>query len=501
MAQQAEDYNRFLNLCDTVTHYNFFMKTTPPSPKISLRWFLVFGSLFLFMCQAASPQNFLPSSGFEADSTAVDEPQDEVVENVELSIPAVDQIAFMGTDRNLYVINPDGSGEVALTDNANFEGDNGFITYYRLPVWSPDSEKIAYWNLSHNMVAGTSQTTMYVHRLADDDVTNVFSSSNNFPIYASWSPDSTKISFIANSTGEENVEFGVIGRARGLASPMKQMADLDFIVVDVEGSDAPQYIDIGAPYYWQWSPTGDGLLTHVNGSSITNDQARIALMQQDGTRDQLSGLMAGSFRAPSWSPDGLQILVAVDDMSNNESTLVLTDLQGNIQQKLANYSFSVAFTWSPTGEWIAYIESLSFGQETVGALVLVNPSDPDDVITLKYENVMSYFWSPDGSKLAYFSIERDGDRSSRSFDFLVNVYDLETRETMTYEFVPTEPLFEVIPYFDQYHHSATIWSPDSTKIVVPARVDGQAVIQVLDTTNGFEPETIANGLIAFWSWR
>ena len=48
--------------------------------------------------------------------------------------PLFDKIAFIA-DRDIYVMNPDGTGQINLTNNVAFDGG---------PAWSPDGTMIAF---------------------------------------------------------------------------------------------------------------------------------------------------------------------------------------------------------------------------------------------------------------------------------------------------------------------------------------------------------------------
>jgi Tol biopolymer transport system component len=84
----------------------------------------------------------------------------------------------------------------------------------------------------------------------------------------------------------------------------------------------------------------------------------------------------------------------------------------------------------------------------------------------------------------------------------VQVYDLASGESrQVAAFVPTESFLQVLPYYDQYQRSGTLWSPDSRNLVL-AGVDanGQETIFVANA-DGSPSRKIADGDLAFWSWK
>jgi hypothetical protein len=68
-------------------------------------------------------------------------------------------------------------------------------------------------------------------------------------------------------------------------------------------------------------------------------------------------------------------------------------------------------------------------------------------------------------------------------------------------FTPTDSFLNIFPFYDQYQRSITIWSPDSREIVI-AGSQGQENpgIYVIDALEGGSAR-IADGDLAFWSWK
>jgi hypothetical protein len=70
-------------------------------------------------------------------------------------------------------------------------------------------------------------------------------------------------------------------------------------------------------------------------------------------------------------------------------------------------------------------------------------------------------------------------------------------------FRPTDAFLLLIPYFDQYAQSLSLWSPDGQQLVYADIDDRQtASVQVLDTTQPNQPaRRLASGTFAAWSWH
>ena len=82
----------------------------------------------------------------------------------------------------------------------------------------------------------------------------------------------------------------------------------------------------------------------------------------------------------------------------------------------------------------------------------------------------------------------------------IDVESGESREIITFR--PTEQFLNILPYFDQYHQSATIWSPDNNNLVISfVDADNNPGIAIIPTSGTLEPRLLAPGYIAFWSWE
>ncbi len=102
------------------------------------------------------------------------------------------KIAFVSTrdgNREIYVMNADGTNQIRLTNNA---------TYETTPSWSPNGTKIAFfsnrdgnWEIYVMNANGTSQTNL----------TN--NAGNDYQ--PSWSPDGTKLTFTSTRDGNREI--------------------------------------------------------------------------------------------------------------------------------------------------------------------------------------------------------------------------------------------------------------------------------------------------------
>jgi dipeptidyl aminopeptidase/acylaminoacyl peptidase len=129
--------------------------------------------------------------------------------------------------------------------------------------------------------------------------------------------------------------------------------------------------------------------------------------------------------------------------------------------------------------------------------------------TLTSEQVVSFFWSPDGEKIAYVAFYPATQRMSWK------VLDPERGQPRKLvDFLPTQDLFLMLAFFDQYAYSNSLWSPDSQYLVFTGRLTSETEgsgegdntadedwVYVIDVDDPSGLQAIAEGYLAFWSWN
>jgi TolB protein len=216
-----------------------------------------------------------------------------------------------------------------------------------------------------------------------------------------------------------------------------------------------------------------------------------------------------SFQAPAWSPDGSRIaLTRAADLQNE---IVVTDTAGKNPKKIGTFNNKTAFAWSSDSTRLAYIDGdQALNAGTLGPLHVVDLETSKEMV--EDGNIIAFFWSPSGRELAYFILlQANADSSSSGgsaqttpqYVLQLHVLDVttgESRKLFTYQ--PTQQFLSVLPYFDQYHQSVTIWSPDNNNLVLSfLDSSGNPGIAVVAASGKLEPRILAQGYLAFWSWK
>ncbi|HMR98290.1 MAG TPA: hypothetical protein PKK96_05950 [Anaerolineales bacterium] len=389
-------------------------------------------------------------------------------------------IAYIGIDGNVYITDQSGKSPAPVTDDAALpETQTSAYRYYQFPTWSKDGNQLAYVGIE-GTGASQSKADLSVYNVDEKTSAEIFSSETEFPFYLYWSPDNENVSLISASASRQSILLQNVP-ARG---------------------DEPVILDAGSPYYWSWAPDGKTMIVHT-GSDASSTPEHLAFLQLDsGVIEDGLDTTPASFQAPAWSPNGEQILYTrVNDDGKQE--LVVADSTGEFQQAIAEFELNTAFAWSPDSELVAYIEgteNLNVG--IVGKLHVIDLATSEDFF--QADDVLAFFWSPNSRQLAYFKPLQVTDSSGGQLSALqLNMLDAVSGESKElFPFAPTNIFSNTLQYFDQYHQSATIWSPDSNNLLLPfVSPNGTPGIAVVAASGQLEPRLLAEGFIGFWSWK
>lgn len=401
--------------------------------------------------------------------------------------PELNRLVVTNSRGQLETMAPDGSDRRQLTQLSD-----GII--YQFPAWSPDGSAIA--------AIGTSNDGGGIFVFDDASGTSASRESSRYfsdtqlPIYLYWSPDSENLAFLANHSRST---FGLN-------------------VIPRTGTEESRVVATGSPLYWNWSEDSEALLLH---SGDTGSQARLLAVDPNGVEQTPNLAQPGFFQAPGISPGGRYWTYAEAE-GRGVSTLIVAHTATG-ERRLVEQAGSVAMTWSPTSEQLAYTSGGINAHPYWGPLRVVE-AESGDTRLLTTDTVLAFFWSPDGRKVAYLTINgsrRDdyyaGDESRTqrvgrlatmpaqqggSGFMSLSVVDVTTgRGLRLMDFQPTSVFAtQFLPFFAQYALSHRLWSPDSESIVLPVRGDEGNVVMVVPVS-GASPRAVAVGDMAFWSHR
>ena len=396
---------------------------------------------------------------------------------------AVNLIAFVGLDDNIYTIRPDGtdqqlvsipmSGETASAAGGAFFDSH---TIYNWPTWSPDASKLAFTSYSANAdFAGALWLVDIPGGLPDkvfqdpDDTIGRFVAQRS-PHYVYWAPGSDRLAFLAPTP-----------------------SSLVLNMIETADPHHPETLSFGAPSYMSWSPDGQYLLHHLE------DDLDLVDTRDNFKRTSIASRTA-TFRTPAWSPDSRRI--AYVDSARGIDTLVIADTRGESKTEVESVDILSVFLWSPTANEIAHTQltqAPSLGVPTYGGLKVYD-ADAEETRQITNREIAAFFWSPDGSKLAYVGV----DRSTSKISWFVNDSSGRSEVRLT-DFIPSsEQFFVMFAFFDQYAYSNSLWSPDGRALVYAGRDPdangtGGSTIQIISVDGASPSRIIAPGNLAFWS--
>src|SRR5215203_2199122 len=236
------------------------------------------------------------------------------------------------TDRDIYVINADGSNPSSLTT----------VEWSTTFAWSPNGEKIAFdgWTRSGDINGPTG-----IYLINPDGTGQKYLTSSGATF--SWAPDSKKLAFAIQSSTD--------------SSASASAADTDLYVRRTDGSDLTRLTNTPDDGEWGpvWSPDGTKIAFSITDAHYDTD---IYLINADGSGYTNLTNSSQSEDSFAWSPDSKKIaflrtiefqrcselyVMNVDDPTG-ETRLTEVSLIPN------SVSTGHDLAWSPDGEQIAF---------------------------------------------------------------------------------------------------------------------------------------------------
>ena len=405
--------------------------------------------------------------------------------------PAVNRIAVVGTDAQVRTYAPDGS------DARDISSGDGFFTW---PTWSPDAQSVVFSGVTPDAAGGGGAPTIslleydrregetrVVHRPAPGFAGLLANGVVHYPI---WSPDSSKLAFVA------------VTRERGLA----------LYLYDARAPDAePKFVLDEGPLWTVWASDSERLLVHRGADHFI-------VRADDGAAERLP-IEPSPYRVPAWKPP-----------SDTPTAIVPTGGRGyairelapqppssgggvDVGAAIARVGANAAFSWSADGARLAIADGATpilyrgSAMLVYRRLTALDASAPTPTARV-FGSLLAHFWSPDGAKIAYVEI---ADASGRLRWRLLDAASGESSDLA--EFAPSPDQLTMFQFFDQYAYSHSLWSPDSRHLVFAGRLSDAASaaswsaqpresrVYVLDTGPTRAAQAIADGVLGVWSPR
>ncbi len=241
-----------------------------------------------------------------------------------LSPPGLAFVSQRDGNEEIYRMNPDGSGQIRLTDNPGRDLN---------PVWSPEGERIAFRSDRQGDGPGYD---IYVMNADGGTQTglDVAVQCCIFP-FMSWSPDGQMIAITMPDDiyGGDTGHVALVNVARRTVSKPAPTQTSNFDPI--------------------WSPDGRRILFR----SAESEDADLYLVNAPpgsaGTPFRLTNNAAADY-VPYWSPDGQKITFVSERDGNDEIYLINADGSGQINLT-NNAALDRNPQWSPDGQKIAFV--------------------------------------------------------------------------------------------------------------------------------------------------
>lgn len=291
----------------------------------------------------------------------------------------VNRIAYVNLNGELETISPQGEDRHTIT-----QGDH----FFQFPAWSPDGARIA--------AVGSTRERSGVFVFADDesgivrntDPRSIYESDDDAPIYLYWSPDNQHLSFITIRPHEQNMGLHVVS----VDEPATNM------------HEAP--VAIGRPCFWDWSSDGKRILLHTG--MATEESAQLAYIDPFNPKSGRASIARpGLFQAPGIARSGRYF--AFTQVNREGELQLVVDGRATNNQLLVAHHGIAALSWSPTNDQLAFISPTEPVRTYYGPLKLLDPTR-GSVRELTDDIVLAFFWSPDGKRIAYFTVANIADQ-------------------------------------------------------------------------------------------
>ena len=274
------------------------------------------------------------------------------------------RIAFVsarGGNLDVMLMNPDGSGQQALTQSEGWDGDF---------AWSPDGRRIAYVN-----VRDGTKGIVVMNADGSDKVRLATGMDESFS--PAWSPDGTRIAFMSARDG--NIDICVMNADGTAVRQLTRNPGTNALprwspdgrrIAFVSDRDGEEGDGVNRLEIWAMDADGTGQvrLTHnqafdgwpawaPDGRKIAFESARdgnfeIYLMDPDGARQSRLTQSSDEDRGPVWSPDGGKILFE----RGRPRSIYVVSADGSAEQRLTNGpEWDFVPQWSPDGRRIAFV--------------------------------------------------------------------------------------------------------------------------------------------------
>lgn len=321
------------------------------------------------------------------------EPTETVV--VEAVLPAA-EIAFIGPDGNLWLVNRESGERVQLSsDAAPFQADSDQAAInYCCPRWSSDGQLLAYRREVSSPIDSGYQTehALWVTDLSSGESRALLEGQSVLGF--DWQPGAHKLTY-----GHPIEMEYFLDRSTGESSEMAT----GIWMVDATGGDPYELVPPERGYALvgpNWSP--DGRFLGFDEVLYMEGRGQFAYFDFETQSYMAWDDVIGSY---SWSGDGEQL--AYDRLSyvptGGERIWLNSRLGGEEQALTPKYEQGYAFQplFSPQGEQLAYLAEINGLESLQYNLFVMEVPDGESINLGVFDRMQGLSWTPDGKSLVF----------------------------------------------------------------------------------------------------
>ena len=342
----------------------------------------------------------------QADSERIQQanalPSTTIQPGMKLAIP----YAFSGDDGFIaYTSNRGGPFDIWTVNLRNGERKqltNGLGDTISTPVWSPDSNRIAFVG---------KDRIVYVIYVDTGLIAGIDQLDEGGDFRLDWSLDSVRLAYTAR--GNIMLYNATLHAAESITQPratdvgwFPSGMELLFQAPDASGTSQLFRIETDGTNRQQITRNTEGPLQHVrlspNGlfALYTTPGASVSIIYTiELATGQVSMIKGGPLAKnyfPTWSPDSRQIGYSATAFEDRGyfSQIRTVERQGEHDQLWAlSNCFSTPVSWSPKGTKLAYLSGCK-EQQSANELWIIDLQHPTPIRLLEGENIVALQWSP-----------------------------------------------------------------------------------------------------------
>src|ERR1700674_4851785 len=305
------------------------------------RWVAV-GAGLVLIAACGGGSGATPSSSVSSSTTP--SPTGLIAPTTSPSPSPGGDIAYVGSDGGVWLMNADGSGAHEIDDSSR--------GYAFMPEWSQDGTKIAFTRIGY--VSGTPSPDLTYADLVsavfvDESGRELTSVPSGFLPH--WSPDSTRISFLANFAAHDYGNFW-------LADPsILTLASgaITTVTTQIRALDSPR-----------WSPDGSMLAYFGQTEGV------YVAAGDGGAPSRIFGGQSNTgYAALSWIDDGALVMSEISDVEGTPKYVVIDVAGGATTELSADGVFGCIGRDIAPGDGQEF--SVANGQEFVWSLPCAKP--------------------------------------------------------------------------------------------------------------------------------